>query len=75
MTGTEVIGVPVASVPKYYCDLSQVWDKDLPKLSMKDLRKDKMEDPLYGLTVKALEGRCPDLLNLRKKQVIYMYIV
>lgn len=67
----EAIGVSVAGVPKYYCDLSQVRDEGLLKLLKKDWRKDQMGDPLCSLTLKALEGQSPDLL-LQKKHIWFI---
>lgn len=37
--GVQAVGVSIAGVPNYYCDLSQVRDEGLPKLSKKDLKR------------------------------------
>lgn len=57
VTGVKVCRVTTASVPKYYCDLSQIRDEGLPKMSKKDRKKDQQKDPLCNLTLKALENQ------------------
>lgn len=54
--GAEAIGVFAAGIPTLYYDLTQVRDEDLPTFSMKDLRRDQMEDSLCSLTLKAMES-------------------
>ena len=58
----EEVGVSAAGVPKCYCNVTQIEEEGLPKLSRKDLRRDQQEDPLCGLVLKALESQHPDLL-------------
>lgn len=54
--GAEAIGVTTASVSKLYCYPTQMRGGGLPILIKKDLRSDQVEDPLCGLTLRALQS-------------------
>ena len=56
MIGAEAIGVMAAGVPKMYCNPTQLRSEGLPTFTKKDLRVDQAEDPLIGLTLRAMKA-------------------
>lgn len=64
----EEVGVSSAGVPRCYCNVSQVVQQGLPKLSRMDLRRDQEEDPLCGLVLEALQHQQSDVLRKSPKK-------
>lgn len=70
----EEVGVSAAGVPKCYCDVTQIAEEGLPKLSRVDLRLDQQQDPLCSLALKALESKQTDLfLKSTKKEACILH--
>lgn len=66
--------VSITGVPQYYCNLSQLRNKRLPRPSKKDLQEQQKRDPLCSLAREALKNKLADMLlvhDLKDAKIVY----